>query len=179
VECGGDAVELWNLAVTGGVTLVAVLLGGWLTARMQSRQATRDHLREWRQIRLARYDEFVAVHREYVAYMLDPDTTIGSLPHPTRPGVSMPVVGKDGRRYRERLDAARTAVYLVCESAGTRDAARALVAHVRELSAAGGGALVSAAPTSEFDKLWQLERQFVRAARSELGLPRIEDPRTG
>lgn len=93
-------------AISALAVLSGVLLGGWLTIRNQDRQWHRDHQREWRDIRLRTYNEFVAAYRQYVAFAVDPAARITAVPHPWAADELMPFFDELGRPYKERLEAA-------------------------------------------------------------------------
>jgi len=163
-----------NTAITALVALLGVALGGWLSLRNQDRSWKRDHARQWRDIRLATYRDFVAASREYVAYALEPTANIGAIPHPRNPDILMPYFDADGRPYRERLETASTAVGLVSESAETLRATGDVVRSVRRVAAARAGHSEPELPAQELEPLWSAQRAFLTAARRELGL--IEVP---
>ncbi|MFD0412508.1 hypothetical protein [Streptomyces sp. NPDC127108] len=101
--------DVAGASITAGVALVGVLLGGWLSIRNQERLWQRDHARQWRDIRLSNYRDFVAAYRQYVAFALEPTANISAVPHPEREGDSTPFFDHVGRPYKERLDGAATA----------------------------------------------------------------------
>ena len=98
--------EITATILTATVTLAAVALGGLLTIRTQDRIWRRDHSRQWRDIRLPAYSEFVSAVRSYMAFVLEDDAKIRAVPHPRRPGEMMPFFDQSGRPYRERLESA-------------------------------------------------------------------------
>ena len=51
--------SLIQVSITATTTMLAVLIGGWLTVRAQDRLWRRDQDRQWRDIRLRAYTEFV------------------------------------------------------------------------------------------------------------------------
>ena len=109
-------------AVTAIVTLLAVALGGWITIRSQDRSTEKDHARQWRDIRLAAYVAYQSAVRQYLAFALDPSSTIVSRPHPTRHGEMMPFFDSKGIPHLQQLDSARVAAALVCEHGSTAQA---------------------------------------------------------
>jgi len=163
-----------GIAVTALVTLSAVALGGWLSLHGQDRLWKRDHARQWRDIRLTAYVEFVEAHRKYVAFAVEPDAQIKSIPHPRRPGEHMPFFDEKGRPYKERLEATRTAARLVAECEETAIAIARLVHLARQIAAARANIAADAIPPEMFDNLWSAERAFLVAARQELGLPTLK-----
>jgi hypothetical protein len=166
-------VDLLGNGVTAAVTLAAVLLGGWLTVRTQDRLWRRDHARQWRDIRLKAYGDYVTAFRQYIAFTLEPAAKIVAVPHPRRPGELMPFFDSDGRPYKERLEATKTQVLLVAESQTTLDAARRLLLHARRVAADRATHEVGQVPSETFERLWRAERSFVAAARQELGVPLV------
>jgi hypothetical protein len=174
-----SAVQVSFTAVT---TLVAVLLGGWLTLRSQDRSWRRDHQREWRDIRLAAYISFIDAFREYVAYVLRPDVKITSAPRPRPPYEPMPFFDEAGTPYRERLESSKTRLRLVSDRAPVVAASNEMIRHARLLAADRATHDVDRIPGKRFEQLWQSEREFVLAARQELGLATdfqiSGDPRT-
>lgn len=58
--------EVLGTSITAVIALLGVLLGGWLSLRNQDRLWQRDHARQWRDIQLAAYKDFVVATRAYV-----------------------------------------------------------------------------------------------------------------
>ena len=42
-----------------------------------------DHARQWRNIRLSAYKDFLSAYREYIAFTVEPAAKIFTEPHPT------------------------------------------------------------------------------------------------
>ncbi|WP_331731136.1 hypothetical protein [Streptomyces phaeochromogenes] len=156
--------------VTALVTLLAVILGAWLSTRNQDRFWWREHARQWRDVRLAVYRDFLTAYREYVAFARDPAANISAIQHPTRPERVMPFFDEIGRPYMERLEAAKTSARLVSEHPATVNAADQLVNRARMIAAARAEHDAGALPSQRFQELWAAERDFLAAARQELGL---------
>jgi hypothetical protein len=163
---------MWVLqvSITAVTTLVAVLLGGWLTLRSQDRSWRRDHQRQWRDIRLAAYTAFIDAFRDYVAYVLRPDARITSAPRPRPPYDLMPFFDEEGTPYRERLESSKTRLRLVCERAPVVAASNEMVRHARLLAAERAAHDADHIAGKLFEQLWQSEREFVLAARQEFEL---------
>jgi hypothetical protein len=160
----------WDVLATGVISISAVAVGGWLTSRVQRRETALENERQWRDKRLACYVEFVSAYRSFLAYALSPDAEILALPHPHRVGEQMPFFSESGRAYKESLEARKTAVFMVCVSEDTKRTAQRLTNSVRNLAAMRATTANSELPPLEFEKLWQCERNFIGAARVELGL---------
>jgi hypothetical protein len=162
--------------VTASATMLAVLIGGWVTVRAQDRLWRRDQDRQWRDIRLKAYTEFLGATREFVAFTLNPQARIVAVPRPRDPGDLMPFFDDEGGRYRERLESTKTALRLVAGRPDVVRASSALVRQARVLASARAGAAVDSLPDEHFDALWQAERQFIEQARAELNLPASVHP---
>jgi len=92
----------------------------------------------------------------------------------------MPFFDETGTRYRERLEAAKTAVRLVSATPELVSASRDMTRSARLLAAERATRSVDTMPVDKFDSLWASERRFVELARVELGLPEEFDmARTG
>ncbi|MFE4576814.1 hypothetical protein [Streptomyces chartreusis] len=156
------------------IALLGVLLGGWLSLRNQDRLWQRDHARQWRDIRLAAYKDFVVATRAYVTYAAEPSVGVTAVPHPRVPDTLMPVFDTAGRPYVERLDAASTTVRLVSESPQTIRATGAVVGSARQIAAARAAHADPELPVENFVALWSALQAFLTAARQELGL--VETP---
>jgi hypothetical protein len=163
-------VRLGEVSVTAVTTLIAAALGGWLTLRAQDRLWRRDHHRQWRDIRLATYTDYLTAFREYVAYVLRPTTRVVAVPRPREPNDLMPFFDETGSVYKERLEATKTAVRLIAGQPGVVRASNAMVRYARLLAADRAGSDVDAIAPDRFEQLWSAEREFVLAARAELGL---------
>ncbi|MFL1897501.1 hypothetical protein ACJWDR_00210 [Streptomyces tauricus] len=161
--------DVAGASITAGVALVGVLLGGWLSIRNQERLWQRDHARQWRDIRLSTYRDFVAAYRQYVAFALEPTANISAVPH-ERQGDSTPFFDHSGRPYKEQLDGAATAVRLVSESLDTLHAAREVVRAARQIAAARATHSETAIPRDVFQRLWTAQHSFLLTVRKELGL---------
>jgi len=161
---------VFQVMVAAGATLLAVVLGGWLTLRGQERSWKRDHARQWRDIRLEHYVEFISAFREYVAFVQLPTTQIRAVPRQRVPHDLMPYFDEAGSKYRERLDTAKTALRLVCGTTDLVEASRRMVHEARSLAAARASRAAENIPAGQFDQLWKSERAFVELARNELGL---------
>lgn len=159
--------------VTAVVTLLGVTLGGWLTLWNQDRLWRREHARQWRDIRISAYQDFLTAYREYLAFVQDVNSKITAVPHPRRPGELMPFFDSDGRPYKEKLEAARMTVNLVSERPETSDALFLIMRRVRALAGARAGHSPDEVPDELFDSLFAAHNSFMSAARKELGLPEI------
>lgn len=157
-------------ATTAAVTLLAVLLGGWLSVRNQDRTWRRDHSRQWRDIRLTIYQDFLSAYREYLAFVQDPAAKISAVPHPHRSDDMMPFFDSDGRPHKERLEATRMAVNLVSEFPETIDALLYLMQRVRNLAGARSTYTPAEIPQELWDSLFTAHNDFLLATRRELGL---------
>ncbi|MFJ3667279.1 hypothetical protein ACIPSE_12565 [Streptomyces sp. NPDC090106] len=158
---------------TALVALVGVALGGWLSLRNQDRMWKREHLRQWRDIRLSACNEFLAANRRYVAYALDPEASVTAVPHPREPGRLMPFFNEAGRPYKEALEAGFTAMRLVAERPQTVRAGVSFVNCAREVAAARATLSEADIPSHAFERLWSAEQDFINAVRTELGLAAI------
>lgn len=159
-----------EVGATAATTLAAVMLGGWLTVRAQDRLWRRDHQRQWRDIRLAAYTDYLNAFREYIAYVLRPTARVIAVPRPRPPNDLMPFFDETGGPYRERLEATKTALRLIAKRPDLVRASNAMVRHARLLAADRATYEVDAIPPERFEGLWSAEREFVLAAREELGL---------
>lgn len=162
--------NLVSTAITVVGTLLGVVLGGWLSIRNQERSWHRDHARQWRDIRLSAYNDFLSAFRHYIAFTLEPTAKIVNNPRPELPGEPMLVLDKDGRPYKEKLDSTLMAARLVSEKTETVQAIDVLVLNARKVAAARAEHLADDIPTEIFNELWAAQRTFVNAARQELGL---------
>jgi hypothetical protein len=161
---------LFQVGVTAATTVVAVLVGGWLTLRSQDRLWRRDQSRQWRDIRLSAYTEFTDAFREYMAYVLNPDSLIKAVPRPRPPHDLMPFFDESGTRYKEQLESTKTGLRLVAGNKAVVTTSSALVRRARELAALRATMGVDELPGTQFDALWAAEDEFIEVARAELGL---------
>jgi hypothetical protein len=167
--------SLVQVGITAAATMLAVMLGGWLTVRAQDRLWRRDHERQWRDIRLSAYTDFIGAFREYVAFVLQPNARISAVPRPREPGDPMPFFDEVGTRYKERLESTKTALRLVTNRSTVVRASSAMVHQARLLAASRATHSIDTLPAPQFDALWAAEREFISEARAELGLTgRIE-----
>lgn len=127
--------SLVSNAITAVVTLLGVLLGGWLSVRNQDRLWHRDHARQWRDIRLSTYKDFLSAYRQNFAFTLEPGAKINNVVRPELPDEPLPYFDENGRPYKEKLDATLMAVRLVSEMPETLDALNSLVMRVRGIAA--------------------------------------------
>jgi hypothetical protein len=169
-------VSIVGNAITAVVALLGVVIGGWLTVRNQERSWQREHARQWRDIRLAAYDDFLAACRQYIAFTLEPTAKIIAVPHPREPGGMMPFFDEVGRPYKEKLESTFTAVRLVSELPDTVRTCVGVVNAARQIAAARATFSEAELPSEPFKTLWSAEQQFLIAARQELGLTAM--PRT-
>ncbi|MGW4844944.1 hypothetical protein [Nocardia brasiliensis] len=172
--------NMWGNAISALAVLSGVILGGWLSTRNQERQARRDHHREWRDIRLSAYNDFVAAYRQYVAFALEPSAQISAVPHPWVPNELMPFFDEAGRPYKERLESAWTGARLVFESTETANASLNVLTCARQVAAARASHGSEEIPAALFRALWRSQDKFIAAARKEMGLgvvvPRFNPP---
>lgn len=171
--------NLVSNGITAMVTLFAVVLGGWLSTRSQEQLWQREHARQWRDIRLGVYRDFLTAYREYIAFTREPDANISAIPHPERAGTMMPFFDEIGRPYVERLEAAETAARFVSEWPATVNAVDRLVGRARRVAAARATYDAGDVPTQEFRELWVAEGEFLAAARQELGLSQMSQGAPG
>jgi hypothetical protein len=164
-------VDVPSIAITAAVTLIGVALGGWLSVWNQDRVWQREHARQWRDIRLSAYREFLSAYREYLAFIQDPSSKIAAVPHPHRLDELMPFFDADGRPYKEKLESARMVVTLVSQESETRDAVFLVMRHVRAIAAARATSSPKEIGEDLFVKLFAAHNDFVSAGRKELGLP--------
>jgi hypothetical protein len=87
-DAQGDSMDVVGTSITAAIALIGVLLGGWLSLHNQDRLWRRDHARQWRDIRLAAYKDFVVASRAYVAYAAEPSAGVTAVPHPRVPNTS-------------------------------------------------------------------------------------------
>jgi hypothetical protein len=166
--------------ITAAVALLGVFLGGLVSFRNQDRLWWRDHARQWRDVRLAAYQELLSAHRQYIAFTLEPTAKISAVPHPHLPGHLMPFFDEAGRPYKENLETAMMAVRLISEDQQTVDACTELVRRARQVAAARATHNASDYLTEPFQELWAAEKVFMAAARQELGLtPTPRSPAQG
>lgn len=162
-------------AITASATLLAMVVGGWITIRAQDRLWRRDHDRQWRDIRLNRYGDFVSAFRDYIAYVQQPDATVTAVQRPVPPHDMMPVLGDAGLSYTQRFDTAKTAMRLVTSSPQVIETSRAMVHCARDLAALRATTDPAYLPAGLYKRLWETERAFMNAARVELGLSTLMD----
>jgi hypothetical protein len=127
---------LINSIVTGAIALLGVMLGGILAIRNQERLWAREHERQWRDIRLETYGDFVAAYRSMLAYISSPDAQVTAAPHPRRPNEWIPYFDESGRAIREKMEASVTRIRLVSQSVQTARFAHQIVYAIRDLAAA-------------------------------------------
>jgi hypothetical protein len=156
--------------ITAAVALLGVLLGGYLSVRNQDRLWARDHARQWRDIRLSTYRDFLAAYRHYVAFALEPTANITAAPHPRYPGELIPFFDAAGRPYKERLEGEYATLRLVSELQETVQAAIRVLIAVRQIAAARAIVAAAEIPPDAFENLAAAEREFLSAIRRELGL---------
>ncbi|NUS42565.1 MAG: hypothetical protein HOQ24_02550 [Mycobacteriaceae bacterium] len=161
--------DVVSTLVTAVAALIGVLVGGWITIRNQDRQWQREHARQWRDIRLSTYTEFVSAYREYVAFALEPTANIMVRQHPRVPEL-MPFFDGAGRPYKERLEAAMASMRLVCESDASKLAASRVVSAVRQIAAARSTTSADAVDPALFAELYAAQYDFINTARAEVGL---------
>lgn len=166
-------VNVLGTVITAVVTLVGVALGGALSVRSSDRTWRRDHARQWRDIRLETYSGFLAAYRQYMVLALDPDTRVLGTERVNLESDPIPIFDEMGRPYKERLDAALMSVRLVSEQPETVIAVNQLVRRARRLAAARIAHGVEEMPGELFEDMFRAQRQFMRVARLELGLPEI------
>jgi hypothetical protein len=82
----------------------------------------------------------------------------------------MPFFDEAGGPYKERLEATKTALRLVAGGPQVVRASNAMVRYARAVAADRATCDVDAIPSERFERLWSAEREFVLAAREELGL---------
>ncbi|WP_280220017.1 hypothetical protein [Nocardia neocaledoniensis] len=163
-----------STVITAGAALIGVVVGGLITIRNQDRQSQREHARQWRDRRLTVYAEFSSAYRAYVAFALEPTANIVMKQHPQIPEM-MPFFDDAGRPYKERLEAAVTAVRLVCETDATRHASSKVLSAVRQVAAARATSAADAVAPELFSRLWTAQYEFINAARAEVGLTALEN----
>src|SRR6266571_863628 len=132
---GVSQMSLVNTLVTPVVALLGVLLGGWVTVKNQDRLWNRERARQWRDVRLATYKEFLDASSSYVAFSIEPTSNITTVPNTRHPGLLIPIFDEIGRPYKERLDVAHQAVRLVADSNETIKTTFDVVRYTRDLAA--------------------------------------------
>ncbi|WP_433664577.1 hypothetical protein ACQPW1_22060 [Nocardia sp. CA-128927] len=160
-----------TVLIAAAMTLIGVAVGGWVTLLAQGRLLRRDHSTQWRDIRLAAYTGYLSAFREYVAYVQRPGVNVAVVPRPVRPHDPMPVFDETGAVYKERLEAAKTTLRLVSGQPRVVRSSNLMVRCARQLAAERADHDVETIPARAFEQLWSAEREFVLAARAELGLP--------
>lgn len=161
--------------ITGVVALLGVLLGGIITIRNQERLWVREHERQWRDIRLRVFEDFIAACRGTVAYISSPDAKIKSAPHPQRQGDSIPFYDEIGTPIRERMDAAVTKIRLISSSSETANSAHQMVFSIRDLAAARATYVHDEMPHELWLRVFENQQKFLLAARNELNLPELSE----
>ncbi|MRH92268.1 hypothetical protein GFY24_33365 [Nocardia sp. SYP-A9097] len=151
--------------------MIGVAVGGWVTLQAQRRLLRRDDHTQWRDIRLAAYTSYLNAFREYVAYVQRPGAHMSVVPRPLPPHDPMPIFDESGSGYKERLEATKTVLRLVSGQPRVVRASNLMVRCARQMAADRAVHAVEALPSERFEQLWSAEREFVLAARGELGLP--------
>src|SRR5262245_25499068 len=126
--------NLVQVTVTATATLLAVVIGGWITTRSQNRHWRRDHQPQWRDIRLAGYSDCLNAFREFITYVLRADVEIVMVPRPEEPHDPMPFFDSEGTAYRQRLEATKTAVRLISGGPDIIQSCNSMVRHARLLA---------------------------------------------
>jgi hypothetical protein len=93
-----------------------------------------------------------------------------AVPRPETSNDLMPFFDEKGSAYKERLEATMTALRLISDRSSVVRASNAMVRHARLLATDRATHDVDALPPERFERLWSAEREFVLAAREELGL---------
>ncbi|MFI6134156.1 hypothetical protein [Micromonospora sp. NPDC051141] len=169
--------DLLANGLTALVAFLSVALGGYLSIRAQSWHWDRDHLRQWCDIRLSAFEDFLSAFRAYVAFALKPAAKLDAVPDPYWPGQLMPIFDDEGTGYKERVDAAKTKVRLVAQSQETLDALVEAVHQACQLAVDRARSVVGDLPQDRLRKVWAAEHAFLAAARIELSLQPVSFPR--
>jgi hypothetical protein len=119
---------------------------------------------------LAAYTDYLTAFREYVAYVLRPTAQVVAVPRPHAPSIPLPFFDETGSPYKERFEATKTTLRLVASHARIVRASNMMVRHARLLAADRATHDLDTVPPERFERLWAAEREFVLAAREELGL---------
>jgi hypothetical protein len=112
------------------------MIGGFMTLKNQERSWAREHQRQWRDIRLKSFMEFVAAYRAMLAYISSPSAEITASPHPRREEQMIPYFDETGRQLREQMEATITQIRLIAQNLETATSAHEVVYDLRSLAAA-------------------------------------------
>jgi hypothetical protein len=165
---------VWSYFVSGGAALLGAGIGAFIPFYRDKRLWKRESEKYWLDTRLATYKELLSAHRQYLAYVMLPDTLIEALPHPRFPGELMPFFDEKGRPVVERHDAAFSALRLVAMSQPTEQAMANLVTSARQVACARAEMQPKQLGSGLFEKTSSYEQAFINEARRELGLPELE-----
>lgn len=171
----GSCMGIANSIIAGVAALLGVTLGGYVTIRNQERMWKREHDRQWRDIRLQAFDDFVTAYRGMMAYISSPEAGITSTPHPRRAGEWIPYFSESGQLFRERLEIAVSRLRLVVLSGDTSRCAHAVVYALRDLAAARAEHPHDGMPDDLYLRFFEVQQRFLTAARAEVGLPELPD----
>lgn len=165
---------LWTYFITGGAALLGAGIGAWIPFFRDKRAWQREHEKHWQDTRLETYKEFLAAHREYLAYVMLDSTKVQARKHP-RLDELMPFFDGEGRPVRQRQEAAFTALRLVAMEQQTEEAMVRLVTGARQIACARATTQDPKDINSELFALTsRYEQEFINAARSEMGLPTLD-----
>jgi hypothetical protein len=167
--------DLVSSATTAIATLIGVLIGGWLSIRSQDRLWSRDSARQWRDIRLNAYTNFLAAFRAYVAFVSEPTAKITAVPHPRDLGELMPFFDERGTPYKEEFEATTMAARLVSDFTETHVAIKHVLTAARRVAAERATRAAGEVSSEAFKELWAAQHDFVNASRRELGLAAMPD----
>lgn len=171
----GQRMSILNSVVAGVVALLGVLLGGFITIRNQEKMWMREHDRQWRDIRLRTFEDFVAACRAMMAYITSTSAEITATPHPRRAGERIPHFTESGLPVREEMESTISKLRLVALMDETTIYAHRMVYALRDLAAARALYPHDEIPDNMFVQFFVAQQCFLTAARAEMGLPELPD----
>jgi hypothetical protein len=154
------------------VALLGVLLGGFLSARSQTRTWKLEETRRWRESRLAAHSDFVAAVREFRTYVLRPDVRIGAVALADGVRIAPSLEGEGTTKY-QMVEAMLARVKMIVRDQATLDAALLHLRVARRFAAARAVYGLDKIPPDIDVRLFTTEIGFLNAARTELGLPDV------
>ncbi len=159
--------------IAGLTTLAGVGLGGALTSRAQERAWKREDARAWRDARRATYGGLVAAVRRYRGYVAGPQADVEVWFHPDGERL-VPGIGTDGAAHQDAMESAFTEVQLTARDQHTVDHAHLLTSIARRVAVARAVHGAGHVPSHLDEALFTAERDFLNAARRDLGLHPVD-----
>ncbi len=156
-----------SVVIGSASALGGVVLGSWLSGRIQRQTLDKSRRQEARQAREQAYVDFLAAHRQFRRFLYTEPVSVHLVPHADGCGTTTPVV-EGAAKHWEAVETANARVQIVAGSSAVDAAALAVIRGLYDVARARVNCEPGALPWDVVRSAREAENDFARAAQQDL-----------